>query len=71
MCVDNDDNSEKNWTLGSRKFYSVVNKLSGIFLSNQRKTLIVKTFMLSQICYTVLDVIGLVKTFYKARGPNM
>ena len=51
ICITDELNIKKNWSLALKKCYSIVNKLTCFSLSTRSKIMLIKTFILSQICY--------------------
>ena len=52
ICITEEFSTQKNWSLVLKKCYGVANKLAGLSLDTRSKIMIVKTFILSQLCYT-------------------
>ena len=52
ICINEELSAQKNWSLVLKKSYSVVNKLIGLSPDTRSKLLIIKSFVLSQLCFT-------------------
>ena len=51
ICITDELNCQKNWALALKKCYGIASKLMSLSLNTRSKVNIIKTFMLSQICY--------------------
>ena len=52
ICLNDEQSAKRNWSVALKKSYSIVNKISSLFLDTRSKVLVIKSFVLAQLCYT-------------------
>merc|ERR1711872_713165 len=52
ICINEALSAKKNWSLVLMKSYAIINRLTALTLNTRSKLMIIKTFVLSQLCYT-------------------
>ena len=52
ICLKDESSAARNWSASLKKAYSIVNNISSLFLDTRSKVLVIKSFVLAQLCYT-------------------